>query len=675
MAQKTNSFERFWRELKRRKVVHVITVYAAVAFVILQLVDMISQPLHFPEWTQGFIIVLLCIGFVLAVFVSWVFDITPSGVKKTKPVSEIKHFDHTIRTVSSGWKAATYISGFIIVALVAFNFIIRRNLSADISKFDKSIAVLPFINESPVDSNKHFINGIMEEVLTNLQQIKDFRVLSRTSTDQYKSPDRPTIPEIAMKLGVSYIVEGSGQKYGNKFRLRVQLIKAKGKENHLWAQSFEQELKGTTDLFNIQSQIAHAIATELKAVITPEEKQVYSNIPTTSLSAYDFYLRGREEQIKFSIDNTNLAFLKNAEFYYRQALKYDSCYSRAYSGLALVKRSNPLSFFNASQLDSILILADKALAYDNKIAEAHYAKATYFIMKGNLGFAEKEFDKALSFNPNYWEVYSDKAQYIFLWDNRKLDFVKALESYHKAAKINHGKERAVLLRNMSIAYGAYAGFNEIAAKYVLQALQLDGDSLLFLNRSADQEFNNENFSKVLEIFKEAYSIDTSNIDIAFNIGQQYMFLGQYSNAFRYMKKISEAYKKTGMFQNYNRFGFIFSQNGLNEEADTWFTKAKAVCEEAIRNKAYYAEPALYAYYDLAGINAFKGDKKKAYENLRIFQKIPVFPRWWLTLIKYDPLFNSIRSDDEFQTILLDLEAKYQAEHERVRKWLEEQGML
>jgi hypothetical protein len=137
MAQKTNSFERFWKELKRRKVVHVITVYAAVAFVIMQVVDMVAEPLRLPDSTKALVIVLLCIGFIIAVFLSWVYDITPAGVKKTKPVSELKHVDHTTHAASGGWKIATYISAVIILALIAFNFISRRNLNADISKLDQ----------------------------------------------------------------------------------------------------------------------------------------------------------------------------------------------------------------------------------------------------------------------------------------------------------------------------------------------------------------------------------------------------------------------------------------------------------------------------------------------------------------------------------------------------------
>ena len=108
MAHKTNSFKRFWKELKRRKVVHVITVYAATAFVILELVNMVARPLQLPDWTEAFVIVLLCIGFVISVFVSWIYDITPTGVKKTKPVSEVQHNDHTTAPVSRGWKIATF---------------------------------------------------------------------------------------------------------------------------------------------------------------------------------------------------------------------------------------------------------------------------------------------------------------------------------------------------------------------------------------------------------------------------------------------------------------------------------------------------------------------------------------------------------------------------------------
>ena len=170
-------------------------------------------------------------------------------------------------------KPKIIIASVIILALIVLGyFFIPR--PAKLSKpVEKSIAVLPFINDSPNDSTTYFINGIMEEILNNLQKIKDFRVLSRTSTNQYKGPNKPTIPEIAKKLNVNYIVEGSGQKYGNTFRLRVQLIKA-DKESHLWAESYEKEIRETKDIYGTQSEIAQSIASALKATITPDEKQL-----------------------------------------------------------------------------------------------------------------------------------------------------------------------------------------------------------------------------------------------------------------------------------------------------------------------------------------------------------------------------------------------------------------
>lgn len=331
MVNRTSKFERFWKELKRRKVVHVITVYAAVSFVILQLVDLIASPLHFPEWTQGFIIVLLCIGLIISVMLSWIYDITPMGVKKTKPVIAVRHDEQTVPVNSSRWKAATYISGIIIIGLIAFNFISRRTLNTDISRLEKSIAVLPFINDSGSDSTTYFINGLMEEILNNLQKVREFRVLSRTSTEQYKGSSIPTVPEIGKKLGVNYIVEGSGQKFGNSYRMRVQLIAAR-KEKHIWAESYQLEIKGAQDIFSTQSDIAKAIVSALKTSITPEEKRLIEKKPTNNLLAYDLYLRGNDYLSK-------MQFLFAIDMYSR-AIEEDSLFAAVYA-----KRAIAHSFF------------------------------------------------------------------------------------------------------------------------------------------------------------------------------------------------------------------------------------------------------------------------------------------------------------------------------------------
>ncbi len=400
MVRKPNDIEKFWHELKRRKVIRVITVYGAVAFVILQLVDIIEQPLRLPDWTTALIIVLLCIGFVISVFVSWVYDMTPQGIEKTGPAEQTNLADQQKPVTSNGWKIATYVSGVIILALVAFNILSKRNVNADISKFEKSIAVLPFINDSGSDSTTYFINGLMEEILNNLQKIKDFRVLSRTSTEQYRGFSIPTVPEIAKKLGVNYIVEGSGQKFGNFYRLRVQLIAAR-KEKHLWAESYQKEIRGTQDIFSTQSDIAQSIVSALKTSITPEEKRLIEKKPSNNLLAYDFYLRGNDYLSK-------MEFLLAIDMY-SKAIKEDSVFTAVYA-----KRAIAHSFFfwlrgEGWQGHDLKAKQDieKGLRINPELPEIRFAEAVcYYHKNRNYDKALKILNELTSEAPNMADLYA-----------------------------------------------------------------------------------------------------------------------------------------------------------------------------------------------------------------------------------------------------------------------------
>jgi len=614
----------------------------------------------------------LCIGFIIAVFVSWVYDITSTGVKKTKPVSAAKHITQTTIPASSGWKITTYASAFIIVALVTFNIFSRRNQSTDISKLSKSIAVLPFFNDSPSDSNQYFINGIMEEVLNNLQKIKDFRVLSRTSTDQYKGTDRPTLPEIAKKLDVNYIVEGSGQKYGNKFILRVQLIAADN-ERHLWAKSYNREIRQTTDIISVQSEIAQLIASELKATITPEEKQLIEKTPTANLTAYDFYQKGRDEHTKYWIDNSSRTVLKKAEDLYREALKYDSTFARAYTGLARVYYDEHFfqEFFSENFLDSILILSNIALSFDNQLSDAYTLKGTYYSETGNPELAIEEFDKALKLNPNDWMAYFWKSDLYYTFT----DLVNLINSLQKAASLNHGPELPSLLGTIGQAYFD-AGFPDKSQYYYQEELKLDDDSAMYYYYLGGNEFWLGNYTKSIESGLKGYAIDSNNYVILNLLGNNYTMLAQYEKSLKYFRKWFEKLKSQGADSpnQWHRIGYAYWQNGFKEDAQHFFNQQVEYNNRMNELKRPWGQ-SLYTYYDLAGVYAFRGEKDKAYKNLVIFNKIQRIPFWMTRLIKNDPLFNSIRNEPEFQQISKEIEAKYEAEHERVRKWLEEQGML
>jgi len=310
-------------------------------------------------------IIILAIGFPLAIIFSWIFDVTPEGIEKTKSVNGIKPGEKTV--TPNSWKIASYISFVVIVGLVVLNIVHRSN---EKEILDKSIAVLPFRNDSPDEEKMYFINGTMEAILDNLCKIEDLRIPSRTSVEQYRNISKST-PKIAEELNVSYVVEGSGQRLGNRVLLTIQLIEGKS-DRHLWSKQYDREIKQIEDLLSIQSEIAQLVAKEIEAAITPEELKLIEKSPTKSIIAYEIYQKGNEEHWKYVNDN-DLNALRGAENLFNAALEFDPAFALAYSGLAKVylDRNSSSTILKDNYLDTVLQFTDLALSYDNQLAEPH----------------------------------------------------------------------------------------------------------------------------------------------------------------------------------------------------------------------------------------------------------------------------------------------------------------
>ena len=264
---------------------------------------------------------------------------------------------------------------------------------------EKSIAVLPFLDDSQDKENTSFINGIMDEVLINLQTIKDLRVISRNSVEQYRGADKPSTPDIAEALGVNYIVEGSGQKYGNTFRIRVQLIEA-AKDKHLWGESYEQKIEKVEDIFSIQNKIAEAIATELEAEITLPEKQLIEKTPTDNPEAYRLFTLGNFFMSRWGEDN-----FRKAIDNYKQAIVLDSTFAQAHANLAS-------AYFELTMWDvpkpypefipMAMTYALKALKINKDLGEPYFTIGSIkFIHELDFVSAEQAFKKGMELNPNY----------------------------------------------------------------------------------------------------------------------------------------------------------------------------------------------------------------------------------------------------------------------------------
>ena len=650
----------FWQELKRRKVVRVITVYAAAAFVILELTDIVAPSLGLPDWTLNFIIILLSVGFIIAIILSWIYDIHPEGgIVKTEAAHHDKSEDN--RASSKVWKIASYISFVIIVALIILNIIPRSSRSEVKEIIDKSIAVLPFINDSPDEENAYFINGTMEAILDNLCKIEDLRVVGRTSVEQYRNAPKP-ITEIAKEMNVSYILEGSGQKDGNKVRITLQLIDGIN-DKHLWSSPYIREIE-IGQIFDLQSEIAQLVAAEIEAVITPEEKQLIEKIPTTNLTAYDFYQRGRDEHWRYWLEDDK-EVLERAENLYRKALEYDSTFAQAYTGLADVfwDKHYWRDYFSEAFLDTFLILTNIALSYDDQLAEAYRNRGAYYEGIGKPDQALKEYNKALDYNPNDWMGYRDIAG---LYDDEP---IKQIENYEKALSLNHGPRLPYSLKNLGYAYLS-SGFIEKAKYYGQESFALDGDTASYLNFLVFTEFSLENFEKSLDIGRKLLKLDSTYLyPIIFNLTGNHQELYSY-----YTKHLKEFQESSWILLNSHRIGVALWKLGEYEKAENHFNLQVKYSFESIE-LGRQIETSKFAHYDLSAAYAWLGDKQKAFHYLNEFNKRRFIPLWLVVQLKIDPLFETIRDEPEYQQIVKDFEAKYQAEHERVRMWLVENDML
>src|ERR1700694_1035714 len=290
----------FFGELKRRNVYKVAVAYAVVSWLLIQVATQVFPFFRIPNWTVRLVVLLLILGFPVALILSWAFEITPEGIKREGEVDGSR----TI-TRKTGRKLVGITMALAVLAAGLFAFqVLRPRLMRESAATptqsptasvipNKSIAVLPFENLSEEKANAYFAEGIQDEILTRLSKIADLKVISRTSTQRYKSAPE-NLPEIARQLGVAHILEGSVQKYGDAVRVNVQLIKA-ANDSHLWADTFDRKL---TDIFSVESEIAKAIADQLRAHLSGHEEQVIAAKPTDSVEAYDAYLRGLAYTLK-----------------------------------------------------------------------------------------------------------------------------------------------------------------------------------------------------------------------------------------------------------------------------------------------------------------------------------------------------------------------------------------
>ncbi len=397
-----------WGELKRRRVVRVVVLYAIAGWIVIEVTSTVSPNLNLPDWTVKLVTILVVLGFVIAIMLAWAFDIGPGGVHRTASIADAGVDPRQDNAASAEGVEAKNKVG---------------QAPAEIDE-RKSIAVLPFVNMSGDVENEYFSDGISEEILNLMVKLPQLRVASRTSSFMFKGRE-VSIPTVAKELGVNTVLEGSVRRAGDRVRITAQLIDV-ATDSHLWSETYDREMK---DVFAIQDDIAQSIIDALEMTLSPKERRAIQSVASSDAGAYDFYLRGRS----YMYTMTRPGF-ENAIRMFQQAIDLDAKYALAYAGIAdahsHMYRFDVRDRKNAQE--KAREASEKAIALDPDSSEARASRGLAMFINEEYAEAEQEFEKTIELNPNLFEAY----YYFGLAHSSQGEFEKAAAMYLKAMEIN-----------------------------------------------------------------------------------------------------------------------------------------------------------------------------------------------------------------------------------------------
>jgi TolB-like protein len=517
----------FFGELKRRNVYKVAVGYAIVGWLSIQIATQVFPFLEIPNWVVRLVIALVAIGFPIALVIAWAFEITPQGIERTEVADAMP--------TAAGQKKRAWIYVVVVGAAISVALFFLGRYTAQSreggrpggpSLPQKSIAVLPFDNLSEEKGNAYFAEGIQDEILTRLAKVADLKVISRTSTQHFKSaPDN--LPQIAKQLGVMHILEGSVQKANDQVRVNVQLINALT-DAHLWAETYDRKL---IDIFSVESEIAKTIADTLQAKLTGSEKNAISKKPTENPAAHELYLQGR-----FFWNKRSAANLRKSIDYFNQAIAQDPNYALAYAGLAQAWMVLP-AYNGGAPVECTPhaeAAARKALSLDETLSDAVAVLAS---IKAEYDFdfpsARSEYDRAIQLNPN-----DATAHHWFATDCLATtgDHVGELAEMKRAAELD--PLSLVINTNVGNAYLHNNRLDEAIAQF-LKAIEMD-PNFYFAQWSYGQALLHEGkISEAIAQFEKSTSITDDPIPLAV-LGLGYGVSGRKDDAQKILARLRES---------------------------------------------------------------------------------------------------------------------------------------
>ncbi|MGI8820352.1 MAG: tetratricopeptide repeat protein [Chthoniobacterales bacterium] len=413
-------------ELKRRNVYRVAVAYAVVAWLLIQIATQTFPFFDIPNWAVRFIILLLALGFPIALILAWAFEVTPEGIQLTKEgQGDARPPTRTRRGIFWSLIAVGLIAGF----FLSFHLVRQRTaiFGTSPAQGKRAVAVLPFDNLSDDKTNTYFADGMQDEIITRLAKVGGLKVISRTSTLPYKTkPEK--LSEIARQLGVAHVVEGTVQRIADRVRINVQLIEAASDE-HLWAELYDRNV---ADVFAVQTEVAMKIADSLRAKLSGHEQQMMAEKPTGNMAAYDAYLRGIDFDSRAGQTEEDQ---KKAIAALEEAVRLDPRFTNAWARMARVHANLYFLQIDASEArkQAARTAAETARRLDPAAPETLLANAYYrYHIERDYAGARELFEQIAHEMPSSSEATEALARIA----RRQSRWKESLQLYEQAAKLN-----------------------------------------------------------------------------------------------------------------------------------------------------------------------------------------------------------------------------------------------
>jgi len=517
-----------------------------------------------------------------------------------------------------------------IVGVFAIYKVINNGKQTEkVSKQDKSIAVLPFADDSPGKDNEYLCNGMMEEILNQLQKIGDLKVKSRTSVEKYRNPDKD-IKIIGKELGVTLIMEGSIRKIGDDLRIATQLIDAKTGD-HLWSEIYDG--KYTTDIFEFQNNVARKVATSLNAVITPQEEKRIDSKPTSEILAYDLCSKGHEmvRKFRYTYDSTYINLALNL---YDKALKIDPDYRNALEGKSM-------TYNEIGNIDSAMVYSKKLISIDKEYSVGYASIGRIYMNLNKTDSALKYMQKAVEINNKDPFGYLIMGQ---LYSNRQNDFIRALPYFQKAYDLG-GDSWSEICDNISWQFMRIGDYGR-ALKYCMEAFSLRPECSI-LNRYGIILANNSNYEAALSYLDSTCSVNACEQYCDITRFYIYTTFRKYDLAQKFLDKaIKSGYKSKGNDNIY--IGCLLKETYREKESLSILKQGIKQDEEYLKIGKNY-EATYFVRVRLTAAYAMLGDKERTLQNLTELERegLIEFPCSIVTF----PGFDNLRNEPEFKAIV------------------------